>query len=196
MRVLTRSDRLEVRLDEGRLTGHTLEQLAEATATPLPEILTEPHATPGVYLLGYTGTHPMYRPVAASGQPVYIGSTTALHDRLARHSHSVAQVEDLETVDLTAKLIRCPSWHAAVHLEGLLTDALAPLWNQRWIAGFGSRAQGPGRVRHQRRSAWDTLHPGRRWATGTVSYDRSELASRVRSYLASDEPTAPKGRAR
>jgi len=184
MHVRRRRNVLEVSLDEDRLTERAVEQLAAVSGSPLVTALVgRSGQDAGVYLLSYRGDHPLYAPAAQSGQPIYVGSTTSLHNRLVRHVHSLSEVNDFDPDDIVVKLVRCPSWHAAAHLEGLLTERLAPLWNQRWLAGFGSRAQGPGRVGHQRRSAWDTLHPGRRWATGAVKFDRASLIDQVAAHL-------------
>lgn len=188
MRVLTRYDRLELTLDERRLVSNALEQLDATSSLPLVDAVQGGPRESGVYLLEYLGAHPLYERFARSETPIYTGSTNALHDRLMRHRRSLTQVVDLDVSDFSIKIIECPSVHAASLLEGLLVDAAAPLWNQRWLAGFGSRAQGPGRVRHQRRSAWDTLHQGREWATGKVTRDRDELVELVRRHAESVDP--------
>jgi hypothetical protein len=47
--------------------------------------------------------------------------------------------------------------------ESLLIEKTKPLWNVV-VDGFGNHAPGKGRP-EQQLSSWDTLHPGRNWAT-------------------------------
>ena len=57
------------------------------------------------------------------------------------------------------RLVLAPVWLGLT--EQILIDQYRPVWNA--IRGFGNHDQG--RTRNaQRRSQWDTLHPGRAWA--------------------------------
>jgi len=46
--------------------------------------------------------------------------------------------------------------------ESLLIETFKPVWNML-VDGFGHHDQGSTRT-SQKKSAWDTLHPGRSWA--------------------------------
>lgn len=53
--------------------------------------------------------------------------------------------------------------------EGVLIRHFQPVWNQI-IDGFGNHDPGSGRYQ-QKRSVWDLLHPGRRWASLLTNFD-------------------------
>jgi len=68
--------------------------------------------------------------------------------------------------------------------ESLLIEMFMPLWNLR-IDGFGNHD--PGRGRHkQKRSPWDTLHPGRPWASRLAppAVDEESLQESIGEYIA------------
>jgi hypothetical protein len=64
-----------------------------------------------------------------------------------------------------------------------LTRAYRPLWNT-WIEGFGNHDPGSGRY-NQAVSEWDTLHPGRVWATRLTGPkpDLSQILAKIQKYL-------------
>jgi hypothetical protein len=67
--------------------------------------------------------------------------------------------------------------------ESLLIERYRPLWNVV-VDGFGNHDPGSGR--HQgKRPNWDTLHPGRAWASRLQPSTLSLVAieQRVRAYL-------------
>lgn len=135
----------------------------------------------GVYAIYYSGAFPQYAPLVrknSGGQyaaPIYVGKampaggrkgaleqdaakSTALRSRLASHKRSLAEVSNLEVNDfhvrfLVVDLIWIPLG------ESMLIRSFAPPWN-RVVEGFGINAPGKGR-KDQRRSQWDTIHPGR-----------------------------------
>jgi hypothetical protein len=53
----------------------------------------------------------------------------------------------------------------------MLIEHHQPVWN-KIIDGFGNHDPGKGRY-NQQRSAWDTLHPGRSWASKCQPYSRT-----------------------
>ena len=70
--------------------------------------------------------------------------------------------------------------------EALLISRFTPVWNTT-LDGFGNHDPGKGR-KDQRRSKWDILHPGRKWADKlahrTETYN--ELLNEVIRYLSSE----------
>ena len=135
----------------------------------------------GVYLLYYMGPFELYAPVSnpACLVPVYVGKAVSggrrtggegikaapkasLKARLRKHAQSVGDAENLDVVDFRCRyLVLEDIWVglAEDHLIRLYT----PLWNSKLLAGFGINAPGKGRM-NQKRSLWDTLHPGRGYA--------------------------------
>ena len=68
--------------------------------------------------------------------------------------------------------------------ESLLIERFEPLWN-RAIDGFGNHDPGKGRY-EQKMSPWDTMHPGRSWATRLKKLEISEydLSKSVEDFIA------------
>ena len=126
-------------------------------AAPLaPEAITDA----GVYTLHYRGD---FEPYADLGEtPIYVGQAQRLSARLRQHANSIDQVENLSLDDFECRwLVLAHVWITLT--EQILIDEYRPVWN--YITGLGNHAPGSGRGA-QKRSQWDTLHPGRPWAAG------------------------------
>ena len=124
----------------------------------------------GIYLLFYVGSkHRLYNGLTEDC-PLYVGKALAkagrtqhLETRLSQHRKSVRDAEDLDLDDFGVKVVPVnEDWTAGC--EAVLIKQWEPLWNTV-LTGFGNHAPGRGR-NNQRRSMWDTLHTGRRWACG------------------------------
>lgn len=161
----------------------------------------------GVYALYYVGPFPAYQPLAEQNRgglfqrPVYVGKAvpagarkggrstgamgTPLFSRLSQHSNSINEAVNLDIADFYCRyLVVADIWIPLG--ESLLIEITRPLWNL-FIDGFGNHDPGAGRVQG-RRSLWDTLHPGRRWAERLPSNERSgdELLEVVRKELSGE----------
>ena len=130
----------------------------------------------GVYTLHYEGS---YRAYADLGdEPIYVGKAdppgrrqgrptasrpvTTLYQRLVHHARSIDATENLSLADFSSRwLVLDPVWVGLT--EQVLIAEYQPIWNVV-VDGFGNNDPGRGR-RNQRRSQWDTLHPGREWAS-------------------------------
>jgi hypothetical protein len=158
----------------------------------------------GLYAIYYTGPFPAYSRVStanANGQyawPIYVGRalpegtrtanadgthTYKLSGRLKQHQRSVEAVDNLDAADFTCRyLVVDPLWIPLG--ESLLLGRFRPVWNVR-VDGFGIHAPGGGRGQ-QRRSSWDTLHPGRAYAASLPPNDRTqdEIIRSVTEFLA------------
>lgn len=143
----------------------------------------------GVYTLHYLGRFRAYAGLGTD-TPIYVGkadppgrrqgrrsadsATTALYSRLVHHSQSIASANNLDLRDFRCRwLVLDPVWIGLT--EQVLIAQYQPLWNVA-VDGFGNNDPGRGRW-NQRRSQWDTLHPGREWAFNLR--DRGETASRI-----------------
>lgn len=181
---------------------------------PLPP--TQRFTGAGLYAIYYVGSFPVYEGISPPAQPagevpIYVGRarppgarqgavegvdvTTpepVLFDRLREHATSIQKVEEhaaatgtdnLSLSDFVCRyLVADDIW---VPLgEALLIGHYRPVWNVV-VDGFGNHDPGSGR-RNQARSAWDELHPGRRWATRLPAPRRTaaEVAVRVTEHLA------------
>lgn len=139
----------------------------------------------GIYVIYYAGDYKpylSYKNDSTTGvfdRPIYIGkaipagariggtgSTTTptyvLYNRLKEHLESINQATNLSSGDFYFRsLVVDDIWIPLA--ESILIGEYLPIWNVQ-IAGFGNHDPGSGRYQ-QRRSLWDTLHPGRPWAT-------------------------------
>ena len=137
----------------------------------------------GVYALYYTGDFPAYRLLSDANrdgqfsEPIYVGkaipaggrkgvavstTTRQLSARLREHARSVTEATNLNIGDFSARyLVVEPIWIPLG--EALLLTRHAPVWNAI-VDGFGNHDPGKGRISGLR-PLWDTLHPGRGWAT-------------------------------
>ncbi len=132
----------------------------------------------GVYLIYYGGDLRAYRSISGTETPVYVGkaippgsrrglrqiekvSTRPLFLRLRDHTQSIDAAENLDLADFRCRyLVVTPIWITIA--ESLMIGRFQPVWNSV-VDGFGLHH--PGTTRYdQRRSDWDTLHPGRPWA--------------------------------
>ena len=131
----------------------------------------EPFTGAGVYTLHYEGSYPAYADLG--NEPIYVGKAdppgrrqgiatasrpvTTLYQRLAHHARSIDAAESLELSDFFSRwLVLDPVWIGLT--EQVLIAEYQPIWNVV-VDGFGNNDPGRGR-RNQRRSQWDTLHPG------------------------------------
>ena len=143
---------------------------------------------PGIYSLFYTGNMACYASISDSERPIYVGkavppgsrkgdqvdeSSPALQRRIREHTKSIISVPNLDASDFNCRYLAVvPVWITLA--ERFLIDYYKPVWNL-CLDGFGDHDPGKGR-RGSQRSWWDTLHPGRAWASGLGSDKRREDA--------------------
>ncbi len=171
-------------LQKRNLAESIVRAILEQTARPMSK--TDELGGAGVYIIYYFGDFPFYRPVArenANGQfvrPIYIGKAipkggrkggfaddesamrgTALRDRLGQHHSSIEEANNLKVGDFRFRALVVDEIFIPLG-ENMLIEQFQPVWNLV-IDGFGNKD--PGRRRKdQYRSAWDVLHPGRKFA--------------------------------
>lgn len=153
----------------------------------------------GVYTIHYAGPFPAYSGMAKD-EPIYVGKADpsgkrqgraaaqraepVLHQRLSKHARSIESVENLALPDFRCRwLVLDPVWIGLT--EQVLIAEYRPLWNVV-VAGFGINAPGKGRS-NQKRSQWDTLHPGRPEVAGLP--DRDESAAAIPDAIAEHRAT-------
>lgn len=158
-----------------QLGRNAVRALMEYPSDTLPP--SEPFDGPGIYTIHYQGEFPAYSDLAED-EPIYVGKAEPsgrrqgrrarsgqrdrLYRRLAHHADSIGLAHDLELHDFSCRwLILEPVWIGLT--EQVLIEQYQPLWNVV-VDGFGNNDPGRGRW-NQRRSDWDTLHPGREWAS-------------------------------
>lgn len=133
----------------------------------------------GVYAIYYAGSHPAYQPIAGQDWPIYVGkadpaehgATTPkqqgmrLWVRLKDHADSISDAQNLELGHFDCRyLVVKSAWQNTA--EAYLIRNFMPVWNKesKVCYGFGKHGDSA-KTRANARSPWDTLHPGREWAT-------------------------------
>lgn len=137
----------------------------------------------GVYALYYRGDHPAYERISDTDIPIYIGKANpknahaqtpvqqgqALFVRLSDHAASITEAENAPEHTLTLDdfdaryLVLGSAWQGVS--EAHLIRHFKPIWNKEMKVCQGLGKHGDSSTtRDNRRSRWDTLHPGRAWA--------------------------------
>ncbi|WP_078311591.1 MULTISPECIES: Eco29kI family restriction endonuclease [unclassified Mycobacterium] len=166
-----------------------MENLAQSIVTRIEEM--EPESLDsvkrfvgaGIYAIYYSGEFELYQEMSCLNKqnsriPIYVGkavpkggrrglesadhsSTKALADRIREHASSVRAARNIDIADFAVRwLIVEDIWIALG--ESAMLRRYKPVWNAV-LDGFGNHDPGSGRI-NGKRSAWDTLHPGRPWA--------------------------------
>jgi hypothetical protein len=188
-------------LDKRNLGFSVAEAMLAKKPSPLPP--SERFAGAGIYAIYYTGDHPVYCPISQANKeelrwPIYVGKAipkggrkggfgldaltgSPLFDRLSKHARSIQEGESLRLEDFQCRhLVVDDIWIPLG--ESLLIEMSQPLWNVV-VEGFGNNDPGAGRYAGQRPS-WDTLHPGRAWATKCVDGKPLEtIEAEVKAYF-------------
>jgi hypothetical protein len=164
----------------------------------------------GIYAIYYTGDFPAYRKIAgiaptdAKAIPIYVGKAVpegsrkggyglgadpafVLHRRLSEHADSIKQAGNLKLSDFCCRYLLVDDIWIPLG-ESLLIETFKPVWNML-VDGFGHHDQGKAR-RGQKKSAWDTLHPGRSWAEKVEQPNdktAEEIKKAVVAYLEAQE---------
>lgn len=189
-------------VDKRNLAEGIVRRIATYAAHPLPP--DERFLGAGVYLLYYIGKAPVYAEIAkrnVGGKfrcPVYVGKAdpkgtrkgsaleatpgAALFDRLKNHADRIKATENLRVEDFYFRFVVLD--HVWIRLgEAGLIDHYRPLWNAM-LDGFGSKI--PGKFRQsQKRSAWDTIHPGKGWPEllSTGKHEANTLLQQIQEFL-------------
>lgn len=134
----------------------------------------------GVYAIYYTGDFPAYRVISGTETPIYVGQAspainnartpTEQGDRLCRrlndHRKNIIRAQGtLDIQDFNFRVLVVQSgWETAA--EDYLIHLFHPIWNNETGILYGLGKHGDSATtRSNKRSPWDTLHPGRPWAS-------------------------------
>ncbi len=153
--------------------------IALLAAAPIALSATAAASVPGTYAVHYNGPHPLYRALRGRSRPIYVGSAENLKSRLTTHTATLDSCRNLDRADFTVRTVPAASTIDAQVTEQLLQRSLRPPWNDPAVAGFGSRRQGQRRESAQLATPWDTLHPGRTWASTMTPRDPAAIAAAV-----------------
>ena len=152
----------------------------------------------GVYALYYMGDFKHYESLPNREIiPLYVGkavipggrkgsgntkeiSRNFIVRRLLEHSRTIGETKNLNLEDFKCRWLTVVP-HFVGSAEAILIDHYRPIWNCL-VSGFGIHTPGAGR-RKQAKSDWDTLHPGRSFATGLpVGNNLKEIVARIRAH--------------
>ncbi len=137
----------------------------------------------GVYAIYYNGRYAPYAPLSGTETPLYVGQAAPglanahtardqgprLAARLNEHRKNIAKAETtLDLADFEARFLVVQSgWETAA--EDYLINLFRPVWNSETNILYGLGKHGDdATTRANKRSPWDTLHPGRGWAAKSI----------------------------
>lgn len=136
----------------------------------------------GVYAIYYKGSYLPYGPISGTETPIYVGQAAPgiqgaknardqgakLSGRLGDHRKNIGRATTtLDLEDFEARFLVVQSgWETAA--EDYLIQLFAPIWNNETKILYGLGKHGDdAKTRANKRSPWDTLHPGREWAAAS-----------------------------
>lgn len=141
----------------------------------------------GIYAIYYKGQFEAYRTIQGSEHPIYVGKAdpdineartpkdqgVKLWGRLNEHAKSIEKAGNLSLSDFECRFLVVASGYQK-SAEEYLINLFKPIWNSEVNLVFGIGKHGDSaKTRGNKRSPWDTLHPGRKWAAATSSDQRS-----------------------
>jgi hypothetical protein len=152
----------------------------------------------GVYALYYNGPFQAYSPLVGHETPIYVGKAdpassnaatareqgTRLRKRLAEHAKTISSAKNLSLADFEVRyLVVRSAWQGTA--EHYLIDRFRPVWNKetKICYGFGKHGDSA-TTRKNKRSPWDTLHMGRKWAAGPENLANKSSVTEIQARIA------------
>lgn len=147
----------------------------------LDQLIGAPFYGAGVYAIYYEGkSNKAYTPLSKTETPIYVGKANpknayaetvedqgmALYSRLKEHAKNI----DKTTLDLSDFSYRAAAIQSGMQaaVEEFMIRLFQPIWNKEMKICYGIGKHGDSaKTRANKRSPWDTMHPGRKWATDT-----------------------------
>lgn len=154
----------------------------------------------GVYAIYYHGTgEAAYIPLSGTETPIYVGKADpanafsetieaqgqALFRRLREHATNIAKTE-LSLADFSYRVATIQSG-MQVAVEEFMIRLFRPIWNKSVGVCHGLGKHGDSAMtRANKRSPWDTMHPGRKWALDTKANqsERHDIVARIGTHFA------------
>ena len=144
----------------------------------------------GVYAIYYVGKFKPYLPISKTETPIYVGQAAPsisnarnpteqgdkLSSRLIEHSKNISRANStLSLSDFEFRTLVVQSgWETAA--EDYLIHLFRPIWNSETQLVYGLGKHGDAATtRSNKRSPWDTMHPGRVWAGDAKLQDAKDL---------------------
>lgn len=177
---------------------------------PLDKLEEAPFHGSGVYAIYYHGTkEKAYIPLSCTETPIYVGKADpknpqaetveeqglALFLRLREHAKNMEKT-DLRLVDFSYRAAPIQTGMQAA-VEDFMIRLFRPIWNKEIKICFGLGKHGDSAsTRANKRSPWDTMHPGRKWAVATKAdqMSRKEIESRIADHFTNHPAILDKNR--
>ncbi len=165
----------------------------------LERLVDSPFYGAGVYAIYYHGeTEKAYLPLSCSETPIYVGKADpknpqaetveeqgqALYSRLKQHSNSMLKA-NLPLADFYYRAAPIQTGMQSA-VEDFMIRLFRPIWNKEIKICFGIGKHGDSaNTRANRRSPWDTMHPGRKWAADTKvdQKNRAEIEANIADHF-------------
>lgn len=159
----------------------------------------------GVYAIYYRGDHPLYQPIRSTETPIYVGMAAPevsnartsieqgdrLTSRLLEHARSISKVVSLDIRDFECRYLAVQSGYEA-SAENYLINLFRPIWNIETGILYGLGKHGDSaKTRSNKRSPWDSIHPGRKWAAAESLVDAktpTDVERELRVHFAKHPP--------
>ena len=161
----------------------------------LVELEGTPFYGSGVYAVYYHGEEQKaYLPLSGTETPIYVGKADpknsyaetvedqgkALYARLREHARNIAKT-NLNLSDFQYRAAAIQSGMQAA-VEDFMIRLFRPIWNKevKICYGIGKHGDDP-TTRKNKRSPWDTMHPGREWAADTTAnqMERADIEAKI-----------------
>jgi hypothetical protein len=184
----------------GRVVALTLVAQARHPLSAIPDFYGA-----GVYAIYYKGDYQHYRPLSGTDHPIYVGKAdpvapsakdavaqgTKLSGRLGDHAKSIRKATttlNIEDFDCRFLIVQSGFQKSA---EDYLINMFKPIWNSETKICFGLGKHGDSSdTRGNKRSPWDTLHPGRAWADASSENQKAPelIVEQIREHIARYRP--------
>ncbi len=171
---------------------------------PLSGLVAAPFYGSGVYSIYYHGkAEKAYTPLSGTETPIYVGKAdpknpqaetteqqgTALYARLKEHVSSIEKTN----LSITDFFYRAAPIQTGLQsaVEEFMIRLFRPIWCKEVKICYGLGKHGDkATTRGNKRSPWDTMHPGRKWAAATQEdqMSRREIEDKITRHLALYRP--------
>jgi len=159
----------------------------------------------GVYAIYYKGDFAPYEMLKGKEHPIYVGKAdpdnpaakdaikqgTKLSTRLREHANNIRKASTtlrIEDFECRFLIVQTGFQKSA---EDYLINFFKPIWNSETKICFGLGKHGDSSdTRGNKRSPWDTMHPGRAWANSTTENQKAPelILEQINAHLAQHVP--------
>jgi hypothetical protein len=184
----------------GRVVALTLVAQAKHPLSVIPEFYGA-----GVYAIYYKGDFQPYALLSGTDHPIYVGKAdpdnqaakdavsqgTKLSGRLNEHAKSIRKAMSTLNIDDFECRFLIVQTGFQKSAEDYLINFFKPIWNSETKICFGLGKHGDSsETRGNKRSPWDTMHPGREWADSSNENQKSPelILQQIAAHLAAHPP--------